>query len=162
MMKSFQLFFIALLFFSCQIVCAQSSVQMPAFSLTEVFTCKRFTQKDLPKDGVIVFNYYDTGCSHCQKMGAGIAQHIDTFKNVKFYFISMNDREYVEGFINMFAKKLKPNNQVTFIHDPDGQFIELFKPTQTPSIYIYDAKTKKLLKHLDGEDDVKKLQVALP
>ena len=61
----------------------------------------------------------------------------------------------------MFAKKLRPHPNVSFILDKNGQFISLFKPTQTPSLYIYDAKTHKLFKHLDGVDDVKVLQVAL-
>lgn len=143
------------------VVQAQVPVQIPTFSFQESFTGKAFKTSDLPKEGLIVFNYYDTGCSHCQKMGAGIAQQMQSFKNVSFYFVSMNDKDYVAGFINMFAKKLKPNPQVSFIWDKSGEFITLFKPTQTPSLYVYDAKTQKLLKHLDGVDDVKELQVAL-
>jgi thiol-disulfide isomerase/thioredoxin len=152
---------IAFLLLNAKIVSAQAPTQVPNFSFQELFTSKSFKTADLPQEGLIIFNYYDTGCSHCQKMGAGIAQQIQSFKNVNFYFVAMNDVDYVEGFINMFAKKLKPNPHVSFIWDKNGQFITLFKPTQTPSLYIYDAKTRKLLKHLDGIDDVKELQVAL-
>lgn len=160
-MKTFALILITFLLTSTKHVNAQAPTQIPYFSLQELFTGKSFKTSDLPKEGLIIFNYYDTGCSHCQKMGAGIAEQIQSFKNIKFYFVAMNDVDYVEGFINMFAKKLKPNPQVSFIWDKDGQFITLFKPTQTPSLYIYDAKTHKLLKHLDGVDDVKLVQVAL-
>lgn len=160
-MRTFTFLFITFLVLSAPHASAQAPHQIPNFSLQEVYTGKDFKPADLPKDGLVVFNYYDTGCSHCQKMGAGIAEQMSTFKRIKFYFVAMNDREYVDGFINMFAKKLKPEPKVSFIRDPDGQFISLFNPTQTPSLYIYDAKTKKLLKHLDGVDDVKVLQVAL-
>jgi thiol-disulfide isomerase/thioredoxin len=160
-MKTFTLILITFLLIPAKHVNAQAPTQIPYFSLQEVFTGKSFKTSDLPKEGLIIFNYYDTGCSHCQKMGAGIADQIQSFKNVKFYFVAMNDVDYVEGFINMFAKKLKPHPKVSFILDKNGQFITLFKPTQTPSLYIYDAKTHKLLKHLDGVDDVKVLQVAL-
>ncbi|GEM63130.1 hypothetical protein SF1_11120 [Sphingobacterium faecium NBRC 15299] len=160
-MRTFTFLFLAFLFISVKHVHAQAPNQIPNFSLQDLFTRNDFKPADLPKDGLIVFNYYDTGCGHCQKMGAGIAEQMSTFRRVKFYFVAMNDLEYVDGFINMFAKKLKPEPKVSFIWDPNGQFITLFKPTQTPSIYIYDAKTRKLLKHLDGVDDVKVLQVAL-
>ncbi|AIM37778.1 TlpA family protein disulfide reductase [Sphingobacterium sp. SG20118] len=160
-MKTFKYLIIAFLFLASNIVHAQAPAQIPAFAMQELFTAKAFGPDNLPKEGFIIFNFYETGCGHCQKMGAGIAQNLDSFKNVKFYFVAMNDLDYVEGFINMFAKKLKSNPKVSFIWDKEGQFITLFKPSQTPSIYIYDAKTKKLLKHLDGVDDVKELQVAL-
>lgn len=160
-MKTFTLILITFLLIPTKRVSAQAPTEIPYFSLQEVFTGKSFKTSDLPKEGLIIFNYYDTGCSHCQKMGAGIAEQLQAFKNIKFYFVAMNDVEYVEGFINMFAKKLRPHPNVSFILDKNGQFISLFKPTQTPSLYIYDAKTHKLLKHLDGVDDVKVLQVAL-
>ncbi len=69
----------------------------------------------------------------------------------------MNDKPYVDGFINMHAKALRTAANIKFLFDSGTQFIEKFKPSNYPSLYIYDAKTKTLVKHLDGEDDVNEL-----
>ncbi|MCW8313315.1 redoxin domain-containing protein [Sphingobacterium sp. InxBP1] len=156
-MKLFRLLFFVGLFFILQPLFAQAPKVLPAFSFDEVYQAGRFSSDKLPKAGYIVLDFYDPGCGHCQKMGAGIAQNLPRFKNVHFYFISMNDKPYVDGFINMHAKPLRNAQNVKFLFDPGTQFIEKFNPTNYPSLYVYDAKTKTLLQHLDGEDDVKKL-----
>ncbi len=136
---------------------AQAPKVLPAFSFDEVYQSGKFNSDKLPKSGYIILNFYDPGCGHCQKMGAGIAQHLQKLKNVSIYFISMNDKPYVDGFINMHAKALRTAANIKFLFDSGTQFIEKFKPSNYPSLYIYDAKTKTLVKHLDGEDDVNEL-----
>ncbi|MDF2515617.1 MAG: redoxin [Sphingobacterium sp.] len=140
---------------------AQAPKTIPAFTFDEVYQSGKFHADKLPKTGYIVLDFYDPGCGHCQKMGAGIAQNLQKLKHVSLYFISMNDKAYVDGFINMHAKALKNAANVKFLFDSGTQFIEKFKPSNYPSLYVYDAKTKTLLQHLDGEDDVKKLLKAV-
>ncbi|WP_293957629.1 MULTISPECIES: peroxiredoxin family protein [unclassified Sphingobacterium] len=136
---------------------AQAPKTLPPFTFDEVYQTGKFDSDKLPKSGYIVLNFYDPGCGHCQKMGAGVAQNLTKLKNTSFYFISMNDKQYVDGFINMHAKALKNASNVKFLFDSGTQFIEKFKPTNYPSLYIYDARTKLLMQHLDGEEDVNKL-----
>jgi len=153
--------FFASAFFLFQPVFGQAPKTLPFFTFDEVYQASKFNSDKLPKSGYIVLNFYDPGCGHCQKMGAGIAQNLAKLKNISFYFISMNDKAYVDGFINMHAKALKNVPNVKFLFDAGTQFIEKFKPGNYPSLYIYDAKTKMLVQHLDGEDDVQKLLKAL-
>jgi len=103
--------FFASAFFLIQPVFAQAPKTLPAFTFDEVYQAGKFNSDKLPKSGYIVLNFYDPGCGHCQKMGAGIAQNLAKLKNVSFYFISMNDKAYVDGFINMHAKALKKCNE---------------------------------------------------
>lgn len=147
--------------FLFQLLFAQAPKTIPAFTFDEVYQSGKFHADKLPKTGYIVLDFYDPGCGHCQKMGAGIAQNLQKLKHVSLYFISMNDKAYVDGFINMHAKALKNAANVKFLFDSGTQFIEKFKPSNYPSLYVYDAKTKTLLQHLDGEDDVKKLLKAV-
>jgi len=154
------LFFVSV-FFLFKPVFAQAPKTLPSFTFEEVYQASKFNSDRLPKSGFIVLDFYDPGCGQCQKMGAGIARNLSKFKNVSFYFISMNDKPYVDGFINMHAKALKSASNVKFLFDAGTQFIEKFKPSNYPSLYIYDAKTKVLVQHLDGEDDVNKLLKAL-
>ncbi|WP_286857663.1 MULTISPECIES: TlpA family protein disulfide reductase [Sphingobacterium] len=153
--------FLACGFFLFQPVFAQAPKTIPAFTFEEVYQTGKFSSDRLPKTGYIVLDFYDPGCGHCQKMGAGIAQNLQKLKNVSFYFISMNDKVYVDGFINMHAKALKGAANVKFLYDGGTQFIEKFNPSNYPSLYIYDGKTRTLVQHLDGEDDVKKLLKAV-
>jgi len=149
--------FFACAFFLFQPLFAQAPKTIPTFTFDEVYQSGKFNSDKLPKTGYIVLDFYDPGCGHCQKMGAGIAQNLQKLKNVSFYFISMNDKPYVDGFINMHAKALKTAPNVKFLFDSGTQFIEKFSPSNYPSLYVYDAKTRTLVQHLDGEDDVKKL-----
>ncbi|MEI2273430.1 thioredoxin family protein [Sphingobacterium sp. ML3W] len=149
--------FFACAFFLFQPLFAQAPKTIPAFTFDEVYGSGKFNSDKLPRTGYIVLDFYDPGCGHCQKMGAGIAQNLQKLKNVSFYFISMNDKPYVDGFINMHAKALKTAPNVKFLFDSGTQFIEKFSPSNYPSLYVYDAKTRTLVQHLDGEDDVKKL-----
>ncbi|WP_270087777.1 TlpA family protein disulfide reductase [Sphingobacterium sp. SYP-B4668] len=135
----------------------QAPVTIPAFTFYSVQDAQPYNPDKLPTTGYIIFNYYDPGCGHCQKMASGIAKNYSRFSNSTIYFISINDKPYVEGFIEMYIPSLKSKKNVHFLHDKDITFIPKFNPTQYPSLYVYDAKTRKLIKHLDGEENVQKL-----
>lgn len=160
-MKLLTTILFASLLFLFKSVSAQVPKVLPTFTFNEVYQSGQFNSDKLPKTGYIVLNFYDPGCGHCQKMGSGIARNLQKLKNVSFYFISMNDKAYVDGFINMHAKALKSASNVKFLFDPGTQFIEKFSPANYPSLYIYDAKTRALVQHLDGEEDVNKLLKAV-
>jgi len=130
---------------------------IPEFKFQSLQGTQAFTNANLKSAKYIIFNFYDPGCGHCQKMGAGISKNIDKLNNTQIYFISMNDKEFIDGFINMHTPELKGKANVTFLRDPAVDFIPKFNPSNFPSLYVFDGKTKKLLKHLDGEEDVKKL-----
>lgn len=152
-------FFIALFNF-----CAaqQAPATMPSFSsIRNVYDSNLMLQNTLPSSGKIVFIFYDPGCGHCQELGAGISKNIDKLKEVSFFFISMNDKEYVDGYINMFAKGLKGKKNVSFWKDHGVEFIEKMMPENYPASYIYDARTKKIIKSFQGESDVTKILASI-
>ncbi|MFD1768163.1 peroxiredoxin family protein [Sphingobacterium suaedae] len=121
--------------------------ELPKFmSIHDVYCPERLLQQALPKEGRIVLVFYDTGCGHCQELGTSIAKNLPRLTDVSFFFISMNDREYVDGFINMFAKELKNKPRISFWKDPGVEFLERFRPENYPATYVYDAKSKKLLR----------------
>lgn len=117
-----------------------------------------FTIDSLNKKHKQVFILYDPGCGHCQELGHGLGKTIHQADTaISFYFISMVEKEQVDGYINMFAKELKNHSQVVFLYDPQYEFITLFDPKNFPSIYIYDKGSFKLIKHFDGENKIDKL-----
>lgn len=136
----------------------QAPANMPTFSsLTNVYEANRSWSEALPTRGKIAFIFYDPGCGHCQELGAGISKNIDKVKDVSLLFISMNDKEYVDGYINMFAKGLKGKKNVSFWKENGVEFIEKMMPENYPAMYIYDARTKKLLKSFQGEGNLSKI-----
>jgi len=152
------LFAICIAFLStCNLYGQQAPSLIPSFRFYQLKDAQSFSEDRLPSAGYIIFNYYDPGCGHCQKMAAGIAQNYERFSKANIYFISMNDKPYVDGFIEMYIPALRAKKNVHFLHDRDIELIPKFNPTQNPSLYIYDAKTRKLIKHFDGEENAQKL-----
>ncbi|QBR12667.1 hypothetical protein [Sphingobacterium sp. CZ-2] len=117
-----------------------------------------FSRDSLNKDHKQVFILYDAGCGHCQELGYEFSKAIPELDSlVDYYFIAMQEKPLVEGYINMFAKDLKNYSNVKFLHDPEGEFILNFHPKNFPATYIYDRKTFKLLFQVDGESKVVKM-----
>lgn len=136
----------------------ETPAQLPAIStIHNVYKPQQLLQKALPNKGKLVFIFYDPGCGHCQELGAGIAKNSERLGQAAVFFISMNDKEYVDGYINMFAKGLKEKKNISFWKDPGVEFIEKFMPQNYPATFIYDASSKKLLKAFHGEGDVNKI-----
>jgi len=137
----------------------QVPVKMPAFSkFSDMNTGAKFTSDSLNSKHTQVFILFDPGCGHCQELGQGISKSLDKIRqDVDFYFISMQEKPLVDGYINMFAKGLRNDKRVKFLYDPEGEFILSFNPKNFPSTYIYEAKSLQIIKQFDGENRVETL-----
>lgn len=133
--------------------------RMPSFSkFSDMNTGAKFTSDSLNRKHTQVFILFDPGCGHCQELGQGIAKSLGTIRDdVDFYFISMQEKPLVDGYINMFAKGLRNDKRVRFLYDPEGEFILSFSPKNFPSTYIYEAESLQIIKQLDGENRVETL-----
>ena len=117
-----------------------------------------FTYDSLDRKKTQVFVLFDPGCGHCQELGQGIGNILDSIsKDVDIFFVSLQEKALVDGFVNMFAKKLKNHPQVHFLYDPEGEFILLFDPKNFPSTYVYSKKKFKLVQFFDGDNKAIKI-----
>ncbi|WP_148909085.1 redoxin [Sphingobacterium allocomposti] len=150
---------VMLLFLLGQYAVAQKvPAQLPKLSgIHRIDDPKILLESSFPRDGKIMLVFYDPGCGHCQELGAGVARQADKLGNIAVFFITMNDKEYVEGYINMFAKGLRGRKNISFWKDPGVEFIEKFHPSDYPATYIYDASTRKLVKSFQGESNIGKI-----
>lgn len=150
---------IILIFTIVGVLNAQVPEVMPSFSkFTDMNSGMKVTSDSINNEHTQVFVLFDPGCGHCQELGQGIAQSLDVIRpDVDFYFISMQEKALVDGYINMFAKGLKNDSRVRFLYDPEGEFILNFHPKNFPSTYIYEAKSLQILKQFDGENKVNSL-----
>lgn len=146
---------LAAVLFATHCVAQAQPAQLPSLTtLRNLYNADATFQKMLPSKGKIVLVFYDPGCGHCQELGENISKNIAKFQQSAIFFITMNDKEYVDGYINMFANGLRNRKNVSFWKEEGVEFIEKFKPENYPATYIYDAATKKLIKSLQGESKV--------
>lgn len=157
-MKNLKLlcFFILLAITTVQ---AQVPDSIPAFKKFLTYDKgQRFTRDSLNMENKQVFVLFDPGCGPCQAFGSALGDKLKELDpKVDYYFISMESTQLIDGYINMFAPKLKGHPQVHFLRDPEGEFILLFSPKNFPSTYVYDRKNGKLLLHDESADKLIKM-----
>ena len=156
-------------FLLLQLMCISLSMaQSKAQRLPDLLTITNMDNADvilnnsLPKKGNVLLVFFDPGCGHCQQLGQGIAKNLPKFANMQIYFISMNDKAYVDGFVNMFAPALKGKKNISFWKDEKAEFITKIQPQSYPATYLYELPSRKLIHAFDGEGDVRKLLQHMP
>lgn len=152
------------IFFTLLLGCSVSAFSqrkdtIPNFSkLVRMESNESFTRDSLNMGNRQVFILFDPGCGHCQELGQGLAESLDrVVKSVDIYFVSMQPKEQVDGYINMFAPGLGKDSRVHFLFDPEGEFILNFNPRNFPSTYIYEEESGFLINHIDGEGKMEEI-----
>lgn len=120
---------------------------IPEFTFYKL-TGEPFTQKQLKKEGKILFLFFDATCTHCQYEMQQIGTHYKYFQNTSFYIVSMDRKQQIENFMRTYGKELNGKNNVTVLMDTNRQFIQRFLPSQFPAVYIYNSN-QQLLKYWD-------------
>lgn len=137
---------------------AQSVKKLPAIgTIHSIDNSSKILQQSLPAKGKIVFVFYDPGCGHCQELGVSISTEYTSFGAAQIFFITMNEKTYVDTYISKYAKGLKDKKNVSFWQDPGVEFMEKFMPSSYPATYVFDAASKNLIKDFQGENDAKKI-----
>ncbi|MGI4750607.1 MAG: peroxiredoxin family protein [Janthinobacterium lividum] len=107
-----------------------------------------FGQKQLKKEGKILFLLFDVTCPRCQYEMQQLAAHYQDFTSTSFYFVSMDKKQQIQNFMTTYGKVFLGKNNVTVLADPNREFLQKFTPAQFPALYIYNAD-RKLLKYWD-------------
>lgn len=162
MMKVFTL--LALLVGATTSAFSQAGNGIPPFSkLISMDRDTNFSRDSLNMNKRQVFILFDPGCGHCQELGQGLANTLDKIgQAVDIYFVSLQPKELVDGYISMFAPGLGEDPRVHFLFDPEGEFILNFKPQNFPSTYIYAEESGELIGHFDGDGEVAAIVPHLP
>lgn len=141
-------------------VLAQAPTELPTFETFQRYdTGTIFTIDSLSNTGKNVLVFYDPGCGHCQELGHSFSESWAKWSDdVTFYFISMTEKELVDGYVDKYAKNLKNRPNVIFLFDERGEFIYRFEPKNFPSTYIYTADTRQLIQMYDGANTSKGME----
>ncbi|WP_423149150.1 TlpA family protein disulfide reductase [Rubrolithibacter danxiaensis] len=110
-----------------------------------------FTKKQLKNNGKkIMFIFFDITCSHCQEEITDIGKHYQSFKNVEFYMVSMDEVPGIRKFMGSYGKALNGKSNVTVLRDANREFIPRFQPDRYPALFLYTSQGK-LIKFFSGE-----------
>jgi peroxiredoxin len=114
-----------------------------------------FTNKDLDRDRLLFFCFFDVSCDHCQRALTQINQRHAEFKGASLYLVSLEKPDGIKNFLSHYGPGLAAKKNVTLLVDAENQFISRFKPVKYPAMFLY-SKSGKLMLYDDREDKVGK------
>ena len=112
-----------------------------------------FTNKNLAKDKLLFFVFFDAGCGHCQHAVKYIDEHRNEFDKAAMYLITLDSKEKVKVFMNKYGSHLRNKRNVTILLETKQEFISKFNPRKYPSMFLYSQK-KELLLYDDNEQNL--------
>lgn len=106
---------------------------------------KPFTKAHLKSDANTIFIYFNSECDFCQHEAQSISNNLDSFKNVKFIFVSTEPIATIKQFSEQYHLNNKLN--ITFLYDNLDTFSSRFDANSIPYLLIYDQNQKLIKKH---------------
>lgn len=124
--------------------------QLPSLTLrkidgTELNTLSLKYSKDL-----LILNYFNPDCDHCQSMVRELFQEQSKIINVKWLMITSASVEKTKRFSD--SMNISQLQSVTVLIDTASIFTQTFEITSVPSFYVY--KNGELLRKHSGECSV--------
>lgn len=118
-----------------------------------------FTKANLVSNKKIIFILFDVTCSHCQHEMQAFGKQYSKFKNVAFYLVSMDTKDAIEKFMNLYGQQMYGKPNVTVLRDFKPEFIVKFQPDKYPAIFLYGSN-RRLIKYFSGQKDIKEIIAA--
>jgi thiol-disulfide isomerase/thioredoxin len=109
--------------------------KMPSFSLLLMDGITRINTNNIPLGNPIVIIFFKPTCPYCREETRDIVQHIQSFKNIQFYFLSNTSLQPIKQFSEEFKLKKYPN--VIVAQDDQFFFANYYKISQVPCTAIY-------------------------
>jgi peroxiredoxin len=120
---------------------------IPNFSFINYKTGQIFTENSITQKKYLIIEYFHTECDICHIQAEQMHKQIDKFSQCELLFISNSDTNAITSFAKTY--NLEHAENITFLHDPDFIFDDIFGKTGTPATFIYD-KNRKLVKQFKG------------
>jgi thiol-disulfide isomerase/thioredoxin len=102
------------------------------------------------KDQLVVINYFNSSCDHCQNMAREMLVHKYELHNLRWLMFTTEQPEIVRQFSDSFHLEQLPS--VTILCDTSFSFSKGFGLTDVPSFYVF--KKGKLIKKNIGECNI--------
>ncbi|MBX9783003.1 MAG: redoxin domain-containing protein [Chitinophagaceae bacterium] len=99
---------------------------------------------------LLVLNYFNPDCEHCQSMVQELFREQALLENVNWLMITSASLEKTQHFADSMNLSQLPN--VTVLNDTASMFVKTFDAVSVPSFYVY--KNGELLRKHSGECSV--------
>jgi hypothetical protein len=133
---------IVILAFSCLSGCKQDPTStLPAFNMRLPDSFSVISTADIPDGGPIVLVHFESDCNECQQETESILKNMDSLKQVRFYFVTLEKFDRLRVFNSHYKLAGFPN--ITAGQDYAHFLPKHFPRLTTPLLAIYD-KNKQL------------------
>ena len=132
---------------------AENIRQIPAFYFYTLQDSV-FTNADLQQGKATLIINFHPDCEHCQYEAEIIGKRLNDFANYQLVWVSYADTQQIKTFAQTY--RLSGYKNITFLHDKNMVFSDIFGKSGVPTSFIYD-KNGKLRKQFKGEVKVEAL-----
>ncbi len=130
---------------SCMLLTAcfsgNKKADIPSFNLLLTDSVTQFNTSQIPNDKPIAFVFFSPDCEHCQQETSDILKHMDSLKDVRFYFVSVDQIERLKVFRAYYQLHRYPN--ITVGRDYTFTFPIHFQVTRPPCLILFDRHKKE-------------------
>jgi hypothetical protein len=123
--------------FSCK---GKRGPLLPTFNLQMIDSTTIMSSSEIPAGHPFVLVYFSPDCSHCQEVTSEILSKMESLKQLKFYFITIDPFDRLRVFNDYYKIKLYPI--IVLGRDYSFAFVNELRPSGTPCIFIYDSKKR--------------------
>lgn len=123
---------------------------LPSIQLRKIDGSIFNTDSFKSNEQLLVLNYFNPECDHCQSMVQEMFREQSLLKNVNWLMVTSYPKEETRRFAD--SMNLSQLSTVTVLTDTASQFIKAFGTVSVPSFYVY--KNGKLLRKHNGECSV--------
>jgi thioredoxin-related protein len=109
---------------------------IPEFEYMGLDSSTKYYSKLIPKGRPTVFVYFSPDCDHCQEETEDWIKNINRLKKTRFFFITNDSLERLKIFNQVF--KIYQYSNMELGWDYKWEFFNIFKPTGTPYLILYD------------------------
>jgi peroxiredoxin len=124
--------------------------QLPSLPLRKMDGSVLNTSSFQNSQSLVVLNYFNPDCDHCQSMVQELFREERLLQNVNWLMITSSTMEKTKRFAD--SMKLHNLSAVTVLCDTAFLFTKTFASVSVPSFYVY--KEGKLLRKHNGECSV--------
>ncbi len=126
---------------------AENIKALPAFYFYDM-NDGLFTDVDLPQNTAVLIIHFHPECEFCRHEAQIIENRIKDFSPYQLLFVSSVSKKEIINYANEF--NLSAHKNITFLHDKDMIFENIFGKSGIPASFIYN-KNQELVKQFKGE-----------
>jgi thiol-disulfide isomerase/thioredoxin len=140
-MKLYPIIFLLLLL-GCRNNTGTRGGSLPPFDLLLPDSLTHINTGEIKSGRPIALLYFSPDCEHCQQETKSIIEHMDSLRDVNFYFITNDSIQRIKVFSAVYQLQKYPN--ITLGWDNQFLFLRHFKGAVPPYMVLYDRNLQQL------------------